>query len=116
MFERSAEALTPDAPSRVDEVTRIDPAAHRLYLINCLASVWSVLQHRSPAAAHARQLGDMIEAHTAALVGGEVGRLLARCGMAEVVDRLKLYTEGGAAQVGLLWAARGINNHQSVIA
>ena len=29
MCERSAEALTPDAPSRVDEVTRIDPSAYR---------------------------------------------------------------------------------------
>ncbi len=29
MCERSAEALTPDAPSRVDEVARIDPSAYR---------------------------------------------------------------------------------------
>jgi hypothetical protein len=29
----------------------------------------------------------------AALVGGEVGRLLARCGLAEVVERLRLYQQ-----------------------
>ncbi|EFJ50082.1 component of oligomeric golgi complex 6 [Volvox carteri f. nagariensis] len=83
MCDKSAEALTPDAPSRVDEVARLDPAAHRIYLINCLAAVWAVLQHRAAASARARQVLDSIEAHTAALVGSEVGRLLARCGMAE---------------------------------
>ncbi|GLC43979.1 hypothetical protein PLESTB_000216400 [Pleodorina starrii] len=93
MCERSAEALTPDAPSRVDEVARLDPAAHRIYLINCTAAVWAVLQHRAAASARARLVLDSIEAHTAALVGGEVGRLLARCGLAEVVERLRLYQQ-----------------------
>ncbi|KXZ42799.1 hypothetical protein GPECTOR_117g364 [Gonium pectorale] len=93
MCERSAEALTPDAPSRVDEVAAIDPSAHRIYLINCLAAVWAVLQHRAAASARARQVLDSIEAHTAALVGGEVGRLLARCGLAELVERLRLYQQ-----------------------
>ncbi|GFR52692.1 hypothetical protein Agub_g15319 [Astrephomene gubernaculifera] len=91
--ERSAEALTPDAPSRVDEVTRLDPAAHRVYLINCMAAVWGALQSRAAGNARARQVLDSIEAHTAALVGGEVGRLLARCGLAEVVERLRLYQQ-----------------------
>ena len=56
MCERSAEALTPDAPSRVDEVARLDPTAHRVYLINCLAAVWQVLQHRAAASARSRQV------------------------------------------------------------
>lgn len=157
MCERSAEALTPDAPSRVDEVARLDPSAHHVYLVNCLAAVWSVLQHRAATSTRARQVGgraslepqgwtgcrcvrygrpypcyrafgmhcahrclqcesfhassrvlrvlsrqrwsvssqvlDSIEAHTAALVGSEVGRLLASCGMAEVVERLRLYQQ-----------------------
>ncbi|GIL61283.1 hypothetical protein Vafri_15679 [Volvox africanus] len=100
MCEKSAEALTPDAPSRVDEVARLDPSAYRIYLVNCLAAVWAVLQHRAAASARARQVLDSIEVHTAALVGGEVGRLLARCGMAEVVERLKLYQQAEAGQVG----------------
>ncbi len=57
MCERSAEALTPDAPSRVDEVARLDPSAHHVYLVNCLAAVWSVLQHRAATSARARQVG-----------------------------------------------------------
>lgn len=32
------------------------------------------------------------------LVGQEVGRLLARCGLAEVVERVRLYKVGGTAQ------------------
>mmetsp|Transcript_20960 Transcript_20960/g.45865 ORF Transcript_20960/g.45865 Transcript_20960/m.45865 type:complete len:707 (+) Transcript_20960:171-2291(+) len=91
MCERSAEALTPDAPSRVDEVARLDPAAHRIYLINCLSSVMNALGSRSSAAPRVRHLADMVEGHVSALVGGEVGRLLARCGLAEVVERLRLY-------------------------
>ncbi|PNW74161.1 hypothetical protein CHLRE_13g587750v5 [Chlamydomonas reinhardtii] len=98
MCERSAEALTPDAPSRVDEVARLDPTAHRVYLINCLAAVWQVLQHRAAASARSRQVLEAIEAHTAALVGGEVGRLLARCGLAEVVERLRLYQQAQEAE------------------
>ncbi|KAG2497264.1 hypothetical protein HYH03_004848 [Edaphochlamys debaryana] len=99
MCERSAEALTPDAPSRVDEGPwPLDPTAHRVYLINCLAAVWTVLQHRPAAATRARQVMDSIEAHTAALVGGEVGRLLARCGLAELVERLRLYVAAKQAQ------------------
>ena len=31
--ERSAEALTPDAPSRVDEFAKLDPCAHRCELM-----------------------------------------------------------------------------------
>ena len=31
---RSAEALTPDAPSRVDEITKLDPTAHRYVWIH----------------------------------------------------------------------------------
>lgn len=56
MCEKSAEALLADAPSRVDEVARLDPAAHRIFLVNCLASVWAVLQHKVESA-RARQVG-----------------------------------------------------------
>eukprot|EP00798_Chlamydomonas_sp_ICE-L_P018575 gene18575-25084_t len=91
MCERSAEALTPDAPSRVDEISKIDPCAHRIYLINCLSSVTTALSHRPTAQLRSRQLADMVEGHMSALVGGEAGRLLARCGLAEIVERMRLY-------------------------
>lgn len=53
--ERSAEALAPDAPSRVDEgAPRIDPSARRVYLINCLTSAANALVHRPSAASRAK--------------------------------------------------------------
>lgn len=91
--ERSAEALTPDAPSRVDEVAKLDPAAHRIYLINCLLAITSALSARRVVLPRVQQLSDVIEGHISALVGGEVGRLLARCGLAEVLERLRLYQQ-----------------------
>lgn len=50
---------------------------------------------------------EAIEAHTAALVGGEVGRLLARCGLAEVVERLRLYQQAQEAEAQVRQRARG---------
>lgn len=76
--ERSAEALSADVPTRVDEVSRLDPSAHRVYLINCLAAMQATVATRSFTTARVKQLNDMLEAHMAALVGGQVGRLLAR--------------------------------------
>lgn len=96
MCERSSEALTPDAPSRVDDGTKLDPSAHRVYLINCITAMTSLLSHRPSAGMRVRQLGDVVEGHVAALVGGEVGRLLASCGLSEVVDRLRLYLEASS--------------------
>lgn len=104
--ERSGEALLSDAPSRVDEVARLDPSAHRVYLINCLSLMHSVLATHPCAATRSRMLADVIEGHVSALVGGEVGRLLARCGLSEVVERLRLYTNQGGADSGATPASR----------
>ncbi|MEW5300794.1 MAG: hypothetical protein WDW36_003699 [Sanguina aurantia] len=91
MCERSAEALTPNAPSRVDESPVLDPAAHSVYLINCLSAVWGALSARAAASVRARQVGDMIEGHVSTLVAGQLQALLARCGLEEVVERLQFY-------------------------
>uniref|UniRef100_A0A7S0RHC7 Conserved oligomeric Golgi complex subunit 6 n=1 Tax=Chlamydomonas leiostraca TaxID=1034604 RepID=A0A7S0RHC7_9CHLO len=101
--ERSAEALKPDAPTRVDEgQARIDPSARHVYLINCLAAATSALVHRPSAAGRIRQLADVVDGHISALVGGEVGRILAACGLAEILDRLHLYQQqrGASPQAG----------------
>ena len=100
MCESSAEALKADAPSRVDEVTRIHPTAYRVYLVNCLAYMINALAHRNSAAPRLRQLADVLEAHVCALVGGEVGRLLAQCGLAEVVERMRLYQQSSEREEG----------------
>jgi hypothetical protein len=39
MCDKSAEALSANAPSRVDDGAHIDPSAQRVYLINCLYSI-----------------------------------------------------------------------------
>jgi hypothetical protein len=94
--ERSAEALAPDAPSRVDEAglggqTRVDPSARHIYLINCLSSAATALTHHPCAGQRAAALSDAIEGHVSALVGLEAGRILARCGLADIVGRLRVY-------------------------
>ncbi len=38
-----------------------------------------------------------LEAALASLVGAEAGRLLARCGLAELLERLRLYGRAGGA-------------------
>jgi conserved oligomeric Golgi complex subunit 6 len=92
--ERSAEALKPDAPTRVDEgLARLDPSARHVYLINCLTAATSALVHRPSAAGRIRALADVVDGHISALVGGEVGRILAGCGLAEILDRLQLYQQ-----------------------
>lgn len=97
MCERSAEALTPDAPSRVDDVYKMDPTAHKVYLINALSQVYNTLGSRPSTQPRARVLAGVLEGHAAALVGGEVGRLLAKRGLSEVVDRLRLYQQQGSS-------------------
>lgn len=43
---------------------------------------------------------DEVEGHVSALVGGEVGRLLGGCGLAEIRERLRLYQQQQAGQQG----------------
>lgn len=62
---------------------------------------WRAAPAPAAAAAAGPQLSERIEAHLAALVGGEVGRLLARASMAEVVERLRLYQDARAQGQGV---------------
>jgi hypothetical protein len=95
--ERSAEALAPDAPSRVDDAgplggqARVDPSARSIYLINCLSSAATALTHHPCAGQRASALSDAAEGHVSALVGLEAGRILAKCGLADIVGRLRVY-------------------------
>ncbi|KAF6250612.1 component of oligomeric golgi complex 6 [Scenedesmus sp. NREL 46B-D3] len=91
MVRTSAEVLSPDSPARLDDGGRLDPTAHKIYIINCLAAMQSVLALRAAAAGRATQLAEAINSQLDSLVGQEVGRLLARSGLAEVVERVRLY-------------------------
>ena len=74
---------------RVDESSKLSPSSKLIYIINCLAPMHEALAGRACAAGKARELAQAMEAHTARLVGGECGQLLSRCGMAEVVERVR---------------------------
>ncbi|KAJ9507813.1 hypothetical protein QJQ45_019281, partial [Haematococcus lacustris] len=107
----SAEALLPDAPSRVDPVNSsargaagpwgaLDPRARHVYLMNCLAHMATALGRHPCAAPRVQQLLGSVEGHVSALVGLEAGRLLSRCGLADVSARLRLYRQHSAGGQG----------------
>lgn len=74
---------------RVDERSTLSPSAKQIYLINCLAAIAAALGGRACCAGRAAALARAAEGHMARLVGGEAGALLARCGLAEIADRVR---------------------------
>lgn len=98
--EKSCEALTPSAPSRVDEVSVVDPSAREIYLINCLGSMVAALGSRKGYLTRAQKLSDLIEAHVSALVGGEVTQILSRCGLSEIIERMWHYKQSSTTATG----------------
>jgi hypothetical protein len=74
---------------RVDERSTLSPSAKQIYLINCLAAIAAALGGRACCAGRAAALAHAAEGHMARLVGGEAGALLARCGLAEIADRVR---------------------------
>ena len=75
--------------ARVDESNSLNPSTRHIYIINCLAPMQEALAGRPCAAGKARELAQAMEVHTTRLVGGECGRLLSQCGMAEVAERVR---------------------------
>ncbi|GFH13301.1 component of oligomeric Golgi complex 6, partial [Haematococcus lacustris] len=78
----SAEALLPDAPSRVDPVSSsargaagpwgaLDPRARHVYLMNCLAYMATALGRHPCAAPRVQQLLGSVEGHVSALALAE---------------------------------------------
>jgi conserved oligomeric Golgi complex subunit 6 len=74
---------------RVDEDAKLDPTARRVYMINCLALILGALAGRPICNNRAAAVGELLEAHVSRLVGTQVSFLLARCGMAEIVERIR---------------------------
>lgn len=81
--------MTLTCSCRVDERSNLTPSAKQIYLINCLAAMAAALAGRACCAGRAAALAAAAEAHMARLVGGEAGALLARCGLAEIADRVR---------------------------
>ncbi|KAK9790340.1 hypothetical protein WJX73_004685 [Symbiochloris irregularis] len=103
--ERSAEALSPDAPTRVDEHASVDPTARHSYLINCYSHLADVLAKHPCCASRSAALREAIEGYLAALVGSTAGALLARCSLGEAAERVRLYSgDGTHAGAGVMAA------------
>ncbi len=73
----------------MDERSTLSPSAKQVYLTNCLAAMAAALGGRACCAGRAAALARAAEGHMARLVGGEAGALLARCGLAEIADRVR---------------------------
>jgi hypothetical protein len=94
--EKSCEAFSPvDAPA--------DASAREVYMINCLSAMASALgSKKGYYLSRAQKLSDAIESHISGLVGGEVSKILSKCALSEVLDRMWHYKQPatGAAQGG----------------
>ncbi|CAD7695072.1 unnamed protein product [Ostreobium quekettii] len=89
--EQTSEALSPDAPTRVDEAASMDPAVQRSFLVNCMDAIHGCLADHPAARGRAAGLANAIEGHLEALATAGVANVLARCGMAEIVSRVAEY-------------------------
>ncbi|KAI8473219.1 MAG: component of oligomeric golgi complex 6 [Monoraphidium minutum] len=96
MCRRSGEALRPDSGARLDEApATLDPSAQPVFMLNCVAAVQAALAPHACCAPRAAALAAEADALITTLARGEVARLLGRCGLAEVVERMRLYQASG---------------------
>jgi hypothetical protein len=101
MCRRSSDALRPDSGARLDDGPgHADPSAQPAFVLNCVAVVQAVLARHACCAARAAALSETAEELTRQLVRGEVARLLGRSGLAEIVERMRLYQVGQGVETG----------------
>lgn len=86
----------------VDEGSHLHPAAPRVFLINCFSLIESTMQGHLSLQDRTAQVGTALEAQIASLVGLETGRVLAACGLGDMVERVRWYAEEGHAGGGAL--------------
>ena len=89
----SSPANLSPAIARVDETSDIKPSTRLVYIINCLAPMHEALAAQACTAGKAREVAQIIEAHTVRLVDSECGQLLIKCSMSEVVERVRCAIE-----------------------
>eukprot|EP00200_Dunaliella_tertiolecta_P002280 CAMPEP_0202353132 /NCGR_PEP_ID=MMETSP1126-20121109/9026_1 /ASSEMBLY_ACC=CAM_ASM_000457 /TAXON_ID=3047 /ORGANISM="Dunaliella tertiolecta, Strain CCMP1320" /LENGTH=730 /DNA_ID=CAMNT_0048945441 /DNA_START=36 /DNA_END=2228 /DNA_ORIENTATION=- len=73
------------------------PSSQHMFAVNCLSAVASALAARPCARVQAERVAGVLETRLSMLVAGEVGTLLGRCGLAEVLERLAMYGQQHAA-------------------
>jgi len=88
---RSAAPLARNAPSGPGGGAGADPTAHHVYLLNCLAAVQARLAPHACAGRPALALAERVEGLLGELVAGAAARIMAPCGAADVVDRIRFY-------------------------
>ena len=71
----------------------IKPSTRLVYIINCLAPMHEALAAQACTAGKAREVAQIIEAHTVRLVDSECRQLLMKCSMSEVVERVRCAIE-----------------------
>lgn len=91
MCSRSAEVLRANHPARLDGGAQLDPAAHGLYLINCIAVVEQRLCLHPCTRSVSQRLEERLEALMGELVAGTTGRIMAQGSMQDVMDRIRFY-------------------------
>ena len=121
----SSDASLWPPPYRVDEAYHLDPSDEHVFVMNCLFTLQSPLSNRACAETRAQELRSVglaavptvcqcfrqaLHRHSpcracsaaqdsrlSQLVAVEVGRILAKSGLAEIVDRIKLYQVSASA-------------------
>ncbi len=95
--ERSSDALNPNSAGRLDDGSHMDPSDQHIYMINCLHELQRPLLGHACASKQITALQQAVQGQVETLAAGEVQRILHGCGLAEVSERLKLYTKVNAA-------------------
>jgi len=95
--ERSSDALNPKSAGRLDDGSHMDPSDQHIYMINCLHELQRPLLGHACASGQMVSLQQGVQSQLETLAAGEVQRLLSGSGLAEVSERLKLYSKVNAA-------------------
>lgn len=86
----------------VDEGDHLHPSAPRVFLINCFSLIEASMQGHPLLQDRSAKVNGALEAQVASLVGLEAGRVLASCGLGDMVERVRWYAQEGHAGGGAL--------------
>ena len=74
---------------RVDAGEHLAPGARHTYLLNCACAVGAVLDGHPCCAARRAEIAAQAEDHANSLAATHAGALLARCGLREIIERVR---------------------------
>ena len=95
-IQRSSEALNPNASNRLDDGSHMDPSDQHIFMVNCLCELQRPLLGHPCAVPRLHMLRETMDAEISKLVNGAVSQILTACGLAEVLERLRLYERSHA--------------------